>query len=418
MRGLLRLAGWGGLAAAAVLLAVIAANSNGRLLRPGADTQAIRAAELAKAEAAKAAQLARIAATEDETRRLTEMVRALSADRERLITRVSVLERKLDDVTGSIKKQAAAAPAPTPNPETLPKITSAPPPAAPIPAPSGPPIRTGSLPPPSSAPESDSARPAAGVDIGGANNFDGLRTLWNSVTAAHASLFDGLHPVVAVRENNKSRAADLRLVAGPLTDLESATRICTALAAAKQFCRLVTFEGAPLTLAGRRAACATRCCSRSKGSSGGTTATAPPWPLNAIAARRSRGHSPVMQATFFPTARQTNWLLIVGFLAIGQALYLRYLAIEFAPVSLACQGGLQSWLCTTFRAVIVLYNHGAFGWIALIAAMLNLVRPSLVLMSVAIAAAGFGLVLHNTDLAGLAAALLVLSLARPAPAAD
>jgi hypothetical protein len=126
----------------------------------------------------------------------------------------------------------------------------------------------------------------------------------------------------------------------------------------------------------------------------------------------------MMQATFFPTARQTNWLLIVGFLAIGQALYLRYLAIEFAPVSLACQGGLQTWLCTTFRTVIVLYNHGVFGWIALIAAMLNLVRPSLVLMSVAIAAAAFGLVLHNTDLAGLAAALLVLSLARPAPARD
>lgn len=125
-----------------------------------------------------------------------------------------------------------------------------------------------------------------------------------------------------------------------------------------------------------------------------------------------------MQATFFPTARQTNWLLIVGFLAIGQALYLRYLAIEFAPVSLACQGGLQTWLCTTFRTVIVLYNHGVFGWIALIAALLNLVRPSLVLMSMAIAAAAFGLVLHNTDLAGLAAALLVLSLARPAPARD
>lgn len=125
-----------------------------------------------------------------------------------------------------------------------------------------------------------------------------------------------------------------------------------------------------------------------------------------------------MQATFFPTARQTNWLLIVGFLAVGEALYLRYLAIEFAPVSLACQGGLQSWLCTTFRTVIVLYNHSVFGWVALIAAALNLVRPSIVLMSVAIAAAGFGLVIHNTDLSGLAAALLILSLARPAPAAD
>lgn len=125
-----------------------------------------------------------------------------------------------------------------------------------------------------------------------------------------------------------------------------------------------------------------------------------------------------MQTIFFPTARQTNWLLIVGFLAIGEALYLRYLAIEFAPVSLACQGGLQSWLCTTFRTVITLYNYGVFGWVALIAAALNLIRPSLVLMSLALAAVGFGLVLHNTDLAGLAAALLVLSLARPAPAAD
>jgi hypothetical protein len=125
-----------------------------------------------------------------------------------------------------------------------------------------------------------------------------------------------------------------------------------------------------------------------------------------------------MQATFFPTARQTNWLLIVAFLAIGEALYLRYLAIEYAPVSLACQGGLQSWLCTSFRTVIVLYNHSVFGWVALAAAVLNLIRPSLFLMTIAIAAAGFGLVLHNTDLSGLAAALLIVSLARPAPAKD
>ena len=39
-------------------------------------------------------------------------------------------------------------------------------------------------------------------------------------------------------------------------------------------------------------------------------------------------------------------------------------------------------------------------------------------MSIALAAAGFGLVLHNTDLAALACALLILSLARPAPATD
>ena len=126
-----------------------------------------------------------------------------------------------------------------------------------------------------------------------------------------------------------------------------------------------------------------------------------------------------MQARLFlPSARQTNWLLIAGLLSLGEALYLRYLAIEYAQVSLACQGGLDTWLCATFRLVIALYDHSVFGSVALGAALLNLARPSIVLVSVALAAAAFGLVLHNADLAGLAAALLILSLARPAPAAE
>jgi hypothetical protein len=121
---------------------------------------------------------------------------------------------------------------------------------------------------------------------------------------------------------------------------------------------------------------------------------------------------------FLPTARQTNWLLLIGLLALGEALYLRYLAIEYAQVSLACQGGLKTWLCSSFRLAIVLYNHSVFGWVALGAALINLVRPTVVLVAIALAAAAFGLVLHNANLAGLAAALLILSLARPAPAAE
>jgi len=121
---------------------------------------------------------------------------------------------------------------------------------------------------------------------------------------------------------------------------------------------------------------------------------------------------------FLPSARQTNWLLVVGFAALGEALYVRYLAIEYGQVALACQGGLNTWLCTTFRLAIVLYEHSVFGWVALGAAALNLVRPSIVLVTVALGATAFGLVLHNANLAGLAAALLILSLARPAPAAE
>jgi type IV secretory pathway TrbD component len=128
--------------------------------------------------------------------------------------------------------------------------------------------------------------------------------------------------------------------------------------------------------------------------------------------------APMQSRLFLPTARQTHWLLVVGFLALGEALYLRYLAIEYGPVALACQAGLQTWLCATFRLVIVLFNHTVFGWVALAAALLNLLRPSLVFVSVALAAAGFGLVLHNADLSGLAVALLVVSLARPAPAPE
>jgi hypothetical protein len=121
---------------------------------------------------------------------------------------------------------------------------------------------------------------------------------------------------------------------------------------------------------------------------------------------------------FLPNARAINWLLVVGFLAVGEALYLRYLAVEYAPVALACQAGLATWLCTTFKVTIVLFNHSAFGWVAVIAALLNLLRPSIVLVALALAAAGLGLVLHNADLSAVAVALLIVSLARPAPAAE
>jgi hypothetical protein len=119
---------------------------------------------------------------------------------------------------------------------------------------------------------------------------------------------------------------------------------------------------------------------------------------------------------FLPTARQMNRLLIVALLSLGEALYLRYLAIENGTVSLACQAGLDTWLCATFRLTIVLFNYEVFGGVALAAALLNLIRPSLVLFAVALAAAAFGVVLHNADLSALAAGVLTLSLARPAPA--
>lgn len=119
---------------------------------------------------------------------------------------------------------------------------------------------------------------------------------------------------------------------------------------------------------------------------------------------------------FLPTARQVNLLLVIGFLSLGYALYLRYLVIEQSTVGLACDKGLQTWLCTSRKVAIGLFTHSVFGWIALVTAMLNLVRPQVVLFALSLAAAGFGIVLYNVGLSALAVGLLVVSFARFAPA--
>jgi hypothetical protein len=120
-----------------------------------------------------------------------------------------------------------------------------------------------------------------------------------------------------------------------------------------------------------------------------------------------------MRKLFLPTARQLNVLIPLGLAALGYALYIRYVWVESTQVGLACDGGLPTWGCAMRRVVIQLYQHAAFGWLALGAAALNLVRPSLVLFTIALVAAGFGIVLYNVSLAGVAVALMILSFARP-----
>ncbi len=51
------------------------------------------------------------------------------------------------------------------------------------------------------------------------------------------------------------------------------------------------------------------------------------------------------KAPFRLTPYQVQWLLVVGFATVGYALYVRYLAIEFSGVALACDAGLQTMLC-------------------------------------------------------------------------
>jgi hypothetical protein len=136
-----------------------------------------------------------------------------------------------------------------------------------------------------------------------------------------------------------------------------------------------------------------------------------------LVAPRDPNHSRRMKKDPFRlTPYQVQWLLIVGFVTIGYALYLRYLAVEFSTVALACDAGLQTMLCKTRLLVTYLFRNSVFGIAALVIATLNLVRPAIVLLTVGLIAAGFGIVLYNSGLSGIAIGLLILGFARPAPA--
>ena len=122
------------------------------------------------------------------------------------------------------------------------------------------------------------------------------------------------------------------------------------------------------------------------------------------------------KAPFRLTPYQVQWLMIVGFVTVGYALYLRYLAVEFSTVALACDAGLQSMLCKSRTLVTALFQNSVFGIVALVIATLNILRPSIVLLTGGLIAAGFGIVLYNVGLSGLAIGLFILGFARPAPA--
>lgn len=116
------------------------------------------------------------------------------------------------------------------------------------------------------------------------------------------------------------------------------------------------------------------------------------------------------------TPYQVQFLLIVGFVTVGYALYVRYLAIEFSQVALACDAGLQTTICKARSLSTALFKNSVFGIVALVIATLNLMRPSIVLLTGGVIAAGLGIVLYNVALSGIAIGLLILGFARPAPA--
>jgi hypothetical protein len=116
---------------------------------------------------------------------------------------------------------------------------------------------------------------------------------------------------------------------------------------------------------------------------------------------------------FAPSAAEFNWVITIGFVSLGYAMYIRYLVLEQPTVGLACDAGLETWLCLSRKIVMALFENYVFGWVSLGAAVLALIRPSVPLFTIGLATTAFGLVLQNAGLSGFAAALLIMCFARP-----
>jgi hypothetical protein len=135
LKPLARLGAWGVGALAALAVAVMAAQSDLGGRRAGTAFASLTGAANEQAVRNNGAELLVRADAEREARRLGEAVRVLAGDRDRLAGRVALLERNLEDLTGSVARVAAQ-----PRPPAEPAKPAEPPPvvAAPKTAPAKP----------------------------------------------------------------------------------------------------------------------------------------------------------------------------------------------------------------------------------------------------------------------------------------
>src|SRR5579864_3411163 len=222
MRGLWRLVVWGSTAATALLVAVL--SSRGVVGSQRAGTVAV----VQPAPTHPTAPLHPFDA-QAETKKLADAVHDLSADNDDLKSRLAAVEHSVDDVTGSIARQAKAT-APPPWPDSGPPVPATPAAIAAVVAPA--------LPLPMEY----------GVDIGSAVSIQALRARWAGIRSAHPQLFGGLAPTISLSELPPFNRPELRLVIGPLPSADAAAKLCTTLERFRLTCQPTIFAGRHLTL--------------------------------------------------------------------------------------------------------------------------------------------------------------------------
>jgi hypothetical protein len=116
---------------------------------------------------------------------------------------------------------------------------------------------------------------------------------------------------------------------------------------------------------------------------------------------------------FLPSRRASLVLAALSIVSLSTALFLRYGIVQNSVIGVACEAGEMSLTCKIRLAVILAFMQDLFGWVAMIAAGVQLWRPNIVAFGTSLIFALVGLVLYNTRASALAICLLVLSLARP-----
>jgi hypothetical protein len=259
MQTLTRLGIWGGAAAVGLLFVAIATHTDAGQRRVALAFQGGHPQP--QIAAVEEVRRGLVRDTEIENRRLSDQLRNLSEDRDRLLARMTVLERNYEDVTGSIGKlnnppkpplpelNSAAPAAAAPPPEVAPVASipaAAPERAAPVAAPAPPPQQAAAA-PAEPALEGAPARTEFGVDLGGAPNVAALRNSWERIRRTHSSSLEGLRPVIGIRDGRGGQV-ELRLVVGPIGNAANAAKLCATLAMAGLSCQPTTFDGQRLAL--------------------------------------------------------------------------------------------------------------------------------------------------------------------------
>jgi len=267
LRALWRVSAWGGAAAAALAVAAFTTQTE-----IGSQRLAEIVAPEPPAQPAVAITIPPQREQEWEIARLQNQLRTLSADRDRLAERVAGLEHAIEDVTGSIRQQAAQTPPPAPAAAAPAPVISAPaatettpaeqPPApaqkaeaAPEPQPPPviaktaepspeavplPPARVAALPPVPAVPP----KQEIGVALASSANLDVLHLQWAALKANFGPALTGLRPTAAREQRGTTTV--YRLVLGPLPTMAAATKLCARLTAARAVCHTGKFSGEPL----------------------------------------------------------------------------------------------------------------------------------------------------------------------------